>query len=319
MLVYKLEDLIEKGQYNNLVYQEGLKLEGFQLGSFVSDDLKLYPTRKIVVSWNAETEEGDFVEIMIRTKSTTDWSPWMTYGKWSKYQNQGSKNKQVYKEVSIDVDEVIGSVDILYCQIKVELTSEKGKLLLRNLFISSEQVRPETILDVPNIELEVPMISQMLIHDIGSIACSPTAMTMVLQYYGVELQALDVAKGCYDIGSDMYGNWAYNVAFAAACGLEAYVDYCSDVSELITYIQRGIPIVVSVKTDLIITGAPQAYPEGHLMVVRGFLQEDETYIIVNDPASKTEEDVKRYYNIDEFRSMWRGAIYMIKTRGKDEL
>ena len=320
MLVYKLDDLIEKGQYTHVLYHDGLVLAEGQLeGKFISDILEI-KKKKIVVSWNTDTQEGVYVEVFIRTNQKS-WSPWMTYGKWCNGYNLGSQDKQVYGDVGIYIDEINSDVNINSCQVKVVLSREDAwkTVKVRDLFIVTEEIKTSGYLEIPNIDLEVPMISQMLIHDIGNIACSPTALNMILNYYGCDIQTLDVAKGCYDTGSNIYGNWTYNMAFASECGFEAYVDYCYDIRKLTFYIKRGIPIVASVRTDEIITGAPQAYPEGHLLVVRGFLQEDESYVIVNDPASKTEEDVKRYYKLEEFLKIWKHVIYVVKTRGKDEI
>ncbi|MCH4887464.1 hypothetical protein EZV73_07770 [Acidaminobacter sp. JC074] len=319
MLVYSLKDMIENAHLENLEYEDGYRLiDEKSLGRFESQALEVPETHRMVVSWNALVEFGGYVEVFIRVQTSGAWSPWMTYGKWCKSYSRGSITDQVYGHVRLDIDEVVSKEPINMCQLAFEITCDSYKPHMRDLFLAVEDVKDIKTPEVLNIDLEVPMVSQMLIHDIGTIACSPTALTMVLNYYGFEMKALDVARNSYDSGSDMYGNWAYNVAFAGSCNFEAYVDYCYDISSLMTYIQSGIPIVASVKTPEVISGAPQAYPEGHLMVIRGFLQEDdEAYIIVNDSASKTERDVKRYYKLEDFLKIWRHVIYVVRTKGKD--
>ena len=321
MLVYKLNDIKDKANLSQMIYHDGYKVEeGMIKGRFESQELTLPSTNRMVVSWNALVEVGSYVEVFIKVKSKGKWSPWMSYGKWCKSYSRGSVPKQNYEDVMMDIDEVISENPITMCKIAFEITRKSendDSPIVKDLFIAIEQNKPMALTEVLNIDLEVPMVSQMLIHDIGIIACSPTALAMVLNYYGYEMNAIDVARNCYDNSSDTYGNWAYNVAFAGSCEFEAYVDYCHDVAKLIHYIQRGIPIVASVKTPEIISGAPQAYPEGHLMVIRGFAQEEVPYVIVNDPASKTERDVKRYYKLSDFLKIWRNVIYVVKTRGKD--
>jgi hypothetical protein len=320
MIVYRLDDIKENATLSNLVFQEGYTLKAEEvLGRFETEALPLPPGKKMVISWNAKAEKGSYIEIMIRTKTSKDWSPWMFYGQWCPNYSRGSVQNQNYQDVILDIDELISKESLTMCQIAFEITRDSSSVvnpILMDLFVAIEIKKEVEAVEVLNIDLEVPMISQMLIRDIGKIACSPTALTMIFNYYGLNFNAIDVARHCYDSGSDMYGNWSYNVAYAGLHDFEAYVDYCYDVSELITYIQCGIPIVASVKTSEIIEGAPQAYPEGHLIIIRGFMQEEEPYIIVNDPASLTEMDVKRYYKLSEFLKIWRHVIYVIKTRKK---
>ena len=320
MIVYKLKDIKKQAKIENLQYQEGYMLKDQEiLGRLESQQLALPPGKRLVVSWNAKAEKGSYIEIMVRTKSSGPWSEWMRYGQWCPNYSRGSVQNQIYDDVCLDIDEVVSKECLTMCQIAFEITRDSTGVVspvLVDLFVALELVKPVETVEVLNIDLEVPMISQMLLHDIGKIACSPTALTMIFNYYGFNFNPVDVARHCYDSGSDMYGNWAYNVAYAGLHNFEAYVDYCYDVSELITYIQYGMPIVASIKTTEIITGAPQAYPEGHLIIIRGFMQEDEPYIIVNDPASKTDKDVKRYYKLNEFLKIWRHVIYVIKSKGK---
>jgi uncharacterized protein YvpB len=95
---------------------------------------------------------------------------------------------------------------------------------LIELYVSVDIKEPFDELELPIIDIEVPMVSQMMISKIGNIACSPTAMSMVLNYYGYQITALDTAKSCFDNGEGIYGNWVYNIAFAGECGFDAYVD-----------------------------------------------------------------------------------------------
>lgn len=319
MLAYRLNEMQVKW-LNYIKFDNGYILEKSQhCGRFESEELHIKNTNRMVLSWNVVLDKGSYIELFIKTKFEDQWSPWMTYGKWCGAYSKGSIANQSYEFVELDIDEIISNQRIDTCQIAFELTRSSKEIkspIVNDLFLSIEVEKTECpqVSQVPNIDLEVPKISQMLIKDIGSIACSPTALTMVLNYYGQEADALNSSINCYDVGADIYGNWAYNVAFAGSRHLEAYVDYCNDISELIAYIKRGVPIVTSVKTDEIIDGSPQAYPEGHLLVVRGFSQKDEPYIIVNDPASKNDEDVKRYYKLDSFIKIWRNVIYVVKTK-----
>lgn len=320
MLKVKLEDL--EIESSNCVLNHTIAIpENQSTCELISKWLPIQQSNKLVVSWNCKTDVSNHLELFAKVKDEKkNISNWLSYGQWSKDES-GSVDGQCHEMFGIDVDEIYSEDKIQYIKIKVILSrkySEAKSPELVGLYIAEKRAFQESIIEVPNIDLEVPEMSQMLIHDIGSVACSPTSLAMVLNYYGQDLQVLDVAKGCYDVAADIYGNWAYNVAFASELGFEAYVDYCEDITTLVTYIQSGLPIVASVKTTETITNAPQAYPEGHLLVIRGFKKDDVSYVIVNDPASKTEEDVKRYYLLEEFLSIWRHVIYVIKPRGQED-
>jgi len=150
------------------------------------------------------------------------------------------------------------------------------------------------------------MISQMNIPEIGKSICSPTSLTMLINNYDYLKDAYDVAK--------VYGNWSYNMAYASEIGFKSFVRFCENVDILIKYISSGIPVAASIKTtdkdDL--KGAPQIFPSGHLLVIRGFLTNGKTQIIVNDPASKDVENVKRYYEFSEFLKVWNKVIYVLE-------
>ncbi len=318
MLRYRLECLMKKAMTHQLVFDKGYAIEsGKTVGWFSSQVVPLPKSERMVVSWNCRAENGTSVEIKVRIKASEGWTPWMSYGIWGNGKTKGSISNQVYGSVGLEVDEIIATKGMSSCQVGFNLVRESDTQespILTGLFVAVKDSVVHTPLEIVNIDLEVPQISQMMLHNIGTIACSPTALTMVLKYYGFEKGALEVADNCYDAGSSSYGNWSYNVAYAGSQNFEAYVDYCSSVESLMKMVQCGIPIVVSVQTDDVIAGAPQAYPEGHLLVVRGFWQEEETYVIVNDPASKSEGAVRRLYKLSDFLKIWRRVIYVVKPR-----
>jgi len=66
------------------------------------------------------------------------------------------------------------------------------------------------------------MISQLASgHKDNHSICSPTSLTMLLKYYGKNLEPNDVTKGTFDTGSEAYGNWPQNVAYAGEQGMKA--------------------------------------------------------------------------------------------------
>ena len=279
-------------------------------GSWMSEIIQTERFNRLLMSWNV-TSQG-FVELKIRVKNGK-WSSWMTYGKWADYgRNEGSIRNQKDDVARVLIDEVIANT---YCdafQVKVEFT--QGSTLLRNITVSLDLGTEIQNHDVMNMDIEVPRISQLMIPEIGNVICSPASLAMVMNYYGAEQDVIDTSQGCFDNGASIYGNWSYNIAYAGERNFHAFVMYCKEVELLMKYIQKGMPLVASINTKdkNELKGSPQAYPAGHLIVIRGFEIDEDVYILVNDPASKTIEGVFRKYLLKEFLDVWNQVIYVIK-------
>lgn len=154
----------------------------------------------------------------------------------------------------------------------------------------------------------------MIVPEIGNVICSPTSLSMVLEYYGQNMDTEEVAANVLDNGPNIYGNWSYNASYAGTMGLDAYVARFSSVNEIKEKIAEGIPVIASIKTnsEKTLEGAPQTYPSGHLIVIRGFIEKDgEEYVIVNDPASPEVKNVRREYKLSGFETAWNKVVYIL--------
>ena len=154
----------------------------------------------------------------------------------------------------------------------------------------------------------------------GQAWCSPTSTSMVLRYYGLGPTAKQYAwaKGpdrtvdhaaryTYDSAYRGTGTWPFNTAYASRFGTEAVVHRLPDLRSVESFINKKVPVVVSVafkKGEL--SGAPISSTPGHLLVVRGFTKTGQ--VIVNDPAGKTNSQVRRIYDRAQFERAWlRGS------------
>ncbi len=165
--------------------------------------------------------------------------------------------------------------------------------------------------------LDVPRRSQVVeAKDPGSI-CSPTSLSMVLEFHGVRKTTREVCDGVYDRAEKIYGNWPLNTAYAhKALGGEAHVARLGGLEEIEEEIAAGRPVVLSHRWDRgDLDGAPIASSDGHLIVVVGFTAEGD--VVVNDPAAKP-DGVRRTY---KRRQLWttfleRGAgiVYFVRPR-----
>jgi hypothetical protein len=174
-------------------------------------------------------------------------------------------------------------------------------------------------------ELNVPRYSQETHkgqypeYDNGGEAwCSPTSSQMVIEYWGRKPTAEDLAwvhphytdpqvchaaRFTYDYQYAGCGNWPFNAAYAATYqDLQGVVTRLGSLTDLETLIAAGIPAITSqsfLASEL--TGAGYG-TTGHLMTVIGFTAGGD--VIANDPASPSNEAVRRVYRRREFENIW---------------
>lgn len=296
-------------------------------GKYMSPIIKVEEFNQLVASWNVDTPEGTAIELLVKVKVEDNWSQWFSYGKWSESGNRASVKGQSDEigKMSIDTLELIGHKDageIMYC---IELSRKDANIpspRVRNVYLTlklREEVQEVFALKEEDylIDLNVPERSQMIVPEIGKVICSPTSISMVLEYYGVNLDTEKVAKNVLDEGVNIYGNWSYNVAYGGTKVKYSYVARFTSVQDIKVCISKGIPVIASIKTksEDILIGAPQAYPSGHLIVLRGFTVKDgEEYVIVNDPAAPEIETVRREYKVSDFERAWNGMVYILTNQ-----
>lgn len=294
-------------------------------GSIESAEMTVEAFTKAVISWNTKTLDGTNIEILAQYKVGQIWSEWFTYGIWSdQNRNIGSVSGQSDNNGKLSTDLVQLNRGKTGSSIRVKAVLKRNEVdqvspVLRRIVVStySDDLLPYHVVSglQSTIDMDVPELSQMIIPKIGNVICSPTSVTMILNHYGENLSPEKVAFGCLDNGAEIYGNWAYNVAYAGERGYEAFVMGCHSFGELKGYLDTNTPVIASIRTKVAeeLTNAPQAYPGGHLIVIRGFnIMNGKPYIIVNDPASKDLNEIKRYYLVEEFEKVWNRIIYIIR-------
>lgn len=307
-----------KGEFDGLKVENGLLvLDGTEKGSFVSKPISLTECDCLLVSWNAKTNGGTCETFISYKKADGSYSEWFSYGLWSSKKGVSASKSKSCADGRMDSDTLVTAEKTSEVRVKVELARLDGEPEFRAFYVTNNG-KPRFEVDKASLPSEaycdVRVRSQMHVPVIGNIICSPTSTSMLLEYLGTNLESGDVAAACFDNGDRIYGNWLFNVAFAGEQGYVAHYD-SYDVEMAMYALSNGVPMAFSIKTVAgQIKNAPQAYRNGHLIVVVGYKYLDgELYFTVNDPSQSDIKECRREYNAKELESAWKNkSVYVYR-------
>jgi uncharacterized protein YvpB len=311
------------------------------VGRLISDVIR--PPRSFnsaVLSWDATTPPGSWIEFRIKVRIDGNWTKEYKLGDWSSDDeaHRGSFDGQKDASGDVNVDQLLLKELADSLQVVVEL--HRGERTSRTRAnAGAPQLRAVSVIlkgpqdPIPKlsplraaVDLEVPQYSQMLLSH-GDVLCSPTSLSMVLDYWARELNIAGIHRPVGDVASHVNdphygaGNWSFNVAYASQAGggaLRAFVTRLASIEQLERLLTEGLPVVASIRwKPNALHGAPIPLSNGHLVVVRGFQESGD--VVVNDPAAATDREVKRVYKRDEFDAAWTPSgrtIYVVRPAGK---
>jgi hypothetical protein len=274
--------------------------------------------REVIPSWNLPNSGRTQLTIEIRAHKPHGLTKWYSFGQWNLDATGGARQsvkdqKDADGEVLTDTlrlsDWEATSVD-LRVTVVPETTARIGLLTLSFCAPSSGALlmgQAGGPVD-PIGPTEVPRKAQGD-YPKPEVICSPTALAMVLDYWGLHLGRQDLAKDVpevtdkvWDTVYDGAGNWAFNVAYAGSFpGMRAYVTRFGSVDDLRLWIKAGIPVVCSVARSLLHGQPLDPKEKGHLVVLVGFDVNGDP--IFNDPAKR--EELRRSYRLFDFACAWR--------------
>jgi hypothetical protein len=295
------------------------------------------PFTEIIPSWSAQTPASSWIEVRLRARRDERWTRFYRIAQWDDLR-VGSARRSFDAQTDADgrvaTDTLIlaGPADMV--QPCLLLHASNGALPTMDalqLALSAPSVYTARPHSFSPRELPVPPRSQMVYPDGGSVWCSPTALTMLLAYWHLRTAdarlALfadaaavprDVVPHVYDPVYAGHGNWGFNTAFAASCGLDAYITRLDRLAQIEPWIAAGVPVVISVAWQpggLRNAAVPSS--NGHLLIVTGF--DEHGQIITADPAGASEREVRRSYDAAELEAAWQGnsqgAVYLIHPHG----
>ncbi|MEU9094348.1 peptidase C39 family protein [Streptomyces sp. NPDC048428] len=299
------------------------------------------PATEVIASWNADTPAGTWIQIELRGGySDGTETPWYVMGRWAagdgdirrtSVDDQTDGKSSIWTD-TFSVDDVASGLRLVSYRLRLTLYRTPGTRLTPTVWrlgaMASDVPDRFTVpASAPGLarELAVPRFSQNVHvgqypeYDNGGEAwCSPTSSQMIIEYWGRKPSAEDLdwvkpgledpqvchaARFTYDNQYEGCGNWPFNAAYAATYeGMSAVVTRLGSLEDLETLIRAGIPVITSqsfLKTEL--TGAGYG-TSGHLMTVIGFTEDGD--VIANDPASPSDEAVRRVYLRHEWETIW---------------
>ena len=323
------------GTYSGGNYYNG---GSFFVGEAISPEIATpFNYKQAIASWNASTPAGSWLEVRFRAQYGTRWSKWYVLGIWAADTStiaRHSVDGQKDSDGSVAADTFLASGENATTntfQLKLRLFSTDGLSTptVRNIAVAYSTSIPKSgnvssgNPALWNRSIDVPKFSQMVYPDGGSVWCSPTSTSMVLafldRYQGDCAPRVRAAvDGVYDWIYEGHGNWPFNTAYAATFGYEGYVARLTSLAKVEEYVTAGIPVIMSIawsKGELTNSGVDST--NGHLVVLVGF--DAAGNLIVNDPASPTDEAVRRTYLRSEFEPLWLqssgGTVYLIHPEG----
>ncbi|WP_435193940.1 peptidase C39 family protein [Streptomyces sp. NRRL F-5630] len=302
------------------------------------------PATEVIASWNAHTPTGTWIEVELSgTYSDGAETPWYVMGRWTagddperdirrtSVDDQGDGRSSVWTD-TFAIDDAASGLRLASYRLRLSLYRRPGTRPAPTVWrlgaMGSDVPDRYTVpASTPGLvaELPVPRYSQEIHsgqypqYDNGGEAwCSPTSSQMIIEYWGREPSAAQLAwvdpsyadpqvchaaRYTFDYQYDGCGNWPFNAAYAATYpDLQGVVTRLGSLTDIETLIRAGIPVITSqsfLKTEL--TGAGYG-TAGHLMTVIGFTAEGD--VIANDPASPDDPAVRRVYRRAEWETIW---------------
>ncbi|MBR5536849.1 MAG: C39 family peptidase [Clostridia bacterium] len=300
-------------------------------GTWTSQELTVPAFEYMVASWSSDTPKGTSVEIRVRAyvDMKDAWSGWMSWGTWGIDRKRGCDDTaDALAYVNTDILTIKGKSGETASKIQVQvvLTSkDEATPVLRDVGFTMKNTlagqaipvyHPNAGMDLPEkVLLDTPAYSQMRRDSaIGSVICSPTSVTMMLNDRNPELDLFpeEIALREYDFDYEGFGNWSFSTAIAGSFGYTVS-NYYGDLDLVRQELAAGRSVALSVgysnstsgSNPYLQNGAASNTP-GHLIVIVGYETIDGVeYFYSNDAATKPDSECAlRLYRADQLDVCW---------------
>ncbi|MEV6109991.1 peptidase C39 family protein [Streptomyces sp. NPDC051940] len=296
-----------------------------------------------VVSWNAETPPGTWIQIELRGRySDGTRSPWLVMGRWASgdgdirrasVDGQSDRTGSVATDTFALTDPVAGTRLTSY-RVRVTLFRRQGLDVgprVRRVSVMASALPPRSdvpasapgvaagrVLDVPRYSQETHA-GQYPQYDRGGEAwCSPTSSQMVLEYWGrrptpeqlswvdgayADPQVCHAARHTFDYQYKGCGNWPFNAAYAAT-----YPGMNGVVTRLGSLADAEELVAAGIPVITSMSFRPGEL-RGASYGTSGHIMVVAGFtaagdVVVNDPAAPVNKDVRRVYGRRSFENIW---------------
>jgi uncharacterized protein YvpB len=282
-----------------------------------------FPFDQLILTWNAShPDSAEVLEFSVEV--SPDKKEWHNFA----YQIWGPLVESKWNKPGISEHEGIGKVQtdclaletpMRYVRVNVKALGEpgSGEMELRRIALSfssknstwDDYNKYHWMGKTPvygSVKMAVPYLSQgNLPREISGSCCSPTSVSMVLNYYNQAIEPERFARLAYDPRGQIFGNWPQNMAAAFVCGMgKTWVESHSSFDEIYDEVASGKPVIISIAFGINeLPNSPiREATEGHLICVVGFNGPDK--VICNDPAGHNMEDGVISYPHRELEKIW---------------
>lgn len=290
-------------------------------GVYESKPIAIHTFEQLVLSWNIKDLDKATLTFRVAVGKDDAWSREFVMGSWKKnHPMSAATQEDSFARVHLDtLFNKDTSHDAIILKILIR-PNQDDMFKIKNLSVTTKR-NTNPLLYNENVliekELAVPPVNQLSVPQIGNLICSPTSMTMVMNYYGYQYRPENVASWVKDYSANIYGNWTFTASFAGHEHLFSRVEYIDDINTIVNYIKNDIPVVLSITTQTKedLPGSLSGYPAGHLIVLTGFTYQDGVwYGIINDPAFYYDEDVRQLYPMDLLLLAFKGYTYIVSEQ-----
>ncbi|MBI4061034.1 MAG: C39 family peptidase [Elusimicrobia bacterium] len=277
----------------------------------------------LVGSLTADVPAGGAVELGVKVRLESGWTEWFSLGTldsegWTSPAEARGADGEPDAAVDVDTLKLRGKASAFRYRVRFKAGRKAVRLRSVAIAVSDDEApsAPPAFSAGPWVrDLGLSPRSQgdaqaKYRHDI----CSPTSLAMVLEYWGRGKGLEQVALAVRDRGSQLFGNWPANVAYAGSLGLEGHVARLESLADAEAEVAQGRPVIVSVTfAEGELPNAPINKTRGHVMVIGGFTPAGD--VIAYDPAGKGKGQVRRVYPRAAFHKVWRvrkrGLAYVL--------
>lgn len=288
------------------------------------------PFHELLASWNVDVPSGAGIWFELRAGRAEDgtWTDWLRAGEWG----FGQPEWQATTESGggkIELDHF--RAELPYDRAQYRIVAWRGEADAPQIrvsrvdltFSTRDGLAPADAARKPipeaswKVSLPVPFRSQKAAGPkLAPRVCGPTALAMVMEFYGVARSTEDVAASLFDSKHGTHGAWTRAIQGAYTFGVQGYLTRFSDWSAVERSIAVGQPLVIAVASQPgEASGSSSGRGAGAFLVVTGFDPEGQVQVL--DPAAESARTGSRVCARRELETSWLargGTAYVLLSK-----